>query len=261
MDTLSQISHWRVVAASVCGVSHIKTNQLCQDAHHWELLPDNILVAAVADGAGSASLGKVGAMVAVETAIEEISFHNLTQEVLQDDALIQEILTTVLVSAKKTVESEADACNVQARDFATTLILVIASPQAIAVAQIGDGVAVAKDTNGNLVALTLPDNGEYINQTIFLTSPEAIDKMQFKLWRLSVANVGILTDGLQMLALNMAVGAPHKPFFFPLFDFVTKAPDRNEAKEELVKFLSSEKITQRTDDDLTLILAAFHHHY
>jgi hypothetical protein len=60
-----------------------------------------------------------------------------------------------------------------------------------------------------------------------------------------------------MLALNMLVGEPHKPFFFPLFDFAANAEDKNLAKEQLVKFLSSERITQRTDDDLTLVIAAF----
>jgi hypothetical protein len=56
--------------------------------------------------------------------------------------------------------------------------------------------------------------------------------------------------------MNMAVGAPHKPFFFPLFDFAANADDKTVAKEQLLKFLRSDRITQRTDDDLTLIIAA-----
>jgi len=51
--------------ASVRG-NHEKVGQLCQDAHHWEKLPEGVLVAAVADGAGSATLGKVGAIVALK---------------------------------------------------------------------------------------------------------------------------------------------------------------------------------------------------
>jgi hypothetical protein len=74
--------------------------------------------------------------------------------------------------------------------------------------------------------------------------------------RQHIVNIGVLTDGLQMLALNMLVGEPHKPFFFPLFDFVANAEDKVVAKEQLVKFLCSERITNRTDDDLTLIIAA-----
>ncbi|BAT54927.1 hypothetical protein NOS3756_39020 [Nostoc sp. NIES-3756] len=257
MKTSKQNPHWQVVAASVCGTSHIKNKQLCQDAHHWQLLPGNVLVAAAADGAGSASQGKVGAMVAVETAIENLSLKEITRKSLADDETVQLLLTDALLAARKAVEDEAAACNQKPQDLATTLIIAIASPEMVAAVQVGDGTAVAKDSAGNLLALTLPDNGEYINETTFLTSPSALDTAQMRLWREAIVNVALLTDGLQMLALNMVVGEPHKPFFFPLFDFVKKAQDQAEAKEQLVKFLGSERITQRTDDDLTLVIGSF----
>ncbi len=256
MNTSSKISQWRVVAASVGGTSHLKNKQLCQDAHHWQILPDNVLVAAVADGAGSAISGKIGAMVAVEAAIENISVKQFTRRTLDDDEFVRELLNDAIVAAKIAIEDEAAACDQQPQDLATTLIITIATPELAAVVQIGDGMAVAKDRMGNLLALTMPDNGEYINSTTFLTSPNALDTAQMKLWREAIINVGVLTDGLQMLALNMAVGAPHKPFFFPLFDFAANAEDRTLAKEQLVRFLRSERITERTDDDLTLIIAA-----
>jgi serine/threonine protein phosphatase PrpC len=257
MNTSKQISEWRVLAASVCGTSHLKNQQLCQDAHHWQILSDNILVAAAADGAGSASQGKVGAMVAVETAIENISLKEITREALADDATVQSLLTEAMLAARIAVEDEAAASKKQPQDLATTLIVMVATPEFVAVAQIGDGLAVAKDSTGNLLALTMPDNGEYINETTFLTSPGALEAAQMRLWRETIVNVGVLTDGLQMLALNMVVSEPHKPFFFPLFDFVANTEDKSVAKEHLVKFLRSDRITQRTDDDLTLIIAAF----
>jgi hypothetical protein len=257
MNTTQQMSQWRVVAASVCGTSHIRTKQLCQDAHNWQLLPDNILISAAADGAGSASQGKIGAMVATEAAVEHLSSKQITRSALEDDGVVQSLLTDALLAAKKAVEAEAAACNQQPHDLATTLIIAIATPEMVAAAQIGDGMAVAKNRQGNLIALTLPNNGEYINETTFLTSLDAIDTAQMRLWREEIVNVGVLTDGLQMLALNMVVGEPHKPFFFPLFDFVENVEDKTLAKEQLVRFLGSERITQRTDDDLTLIIAAF----
>jgi serine/threonine protein phosphatase PrpC len=61
---------WRVAAASVCGASHEKTGQPCQDAHHWAALPDGTVLAAVADGAGSAALSEIGATVATQTAVQ-----------------------------------------------------------------------------------------------------------------------------------------------------------------------------------------------
>ncbi|MBX9257410.1 protein phosphatase 2C domain-containing protein, partial [Desmonostoc muscorum CCALA 125] len=190
MNLSKQIAQWRIVAASVCGTSHLRNKQLCQDAHHWQILSDNVLVAAAADGAGSASLGKVGAMIAVETAIENISSQGLTRSTLTNDAYVRSLLNDAMLAAKKAVEDEAVACEKQLQDLATTLIVMVATPNVVAVAQIGDGLAVAKDQMGNLLALTMPDSGEYINETTFLTSPTALDTAQMRLWRTDIVNVG-----------------------------------------------------------------------
>jgi hypothetical protein len=257
MNTLRQIPQWRVVAASVCGTSHSRNKQLCQDAHHWQILPNRLLAIAAADGAGSASLGQMGAKIAVETAIAHLAIQEISHDILADDLLLSNLLTETTLVARKSVEAQADACHHQPQDLATTLIILLATPQVVAVVQIGDGSAVAQDSTGNLLALTTPSRGEYINETTFLTSPDALDTAQIKLWREKIVNIGVFTDGLQMLAQNLLMGEPHKPFFAPLFEFVSQTEDQLIAKERLVQFLSSERITQRTDDDLTLVIATF----
>lgn len=255
MHTSKELFKWQVVAASVRGTSHEKVRQLCQDAHHWEMLPEGVLVAAVADGAGSATLGKVGAIVAAQTAVETIRLREATLPLPDDDKGWQLLLHDALVAAKTAVEAEAVVCKMTARDLATTLIIVVATPELVAAAQVGDGVAVAGDGEGNLIALTVPQHGEYINETTFLVSPNALDTAQLKLWRGAIPNIALLSDGLQMLALDMNDGKPHGPFFSPLFHFMADVTNEIEAKEQLVAFLRSERITKRTDDDLTLLLA------
>jgi serine/threonine protein phosphatase PrpC len=255
MNTSKELVHWRVIAASVRGKSHEKGGQLCQDAHQWEKLPEGVLVAAVADGAGSAILGKVGAIVAAQTAVETICLKDPAPHSPDDEKGWQLLLTKALVAAKSAVEVEAVACKMTARDLATTLIIAIATPKFIVTAQVGDGVAVAGDRQGNLVALTVPQRGEYINETTFLVSPKALDTAQVNLWRGTAANIALLSDGLQLLALEIGDGKPHVPFFSPLFKFMANVTDDTEAKEQLVKFLRSPRITERTDDDLTLLLA------
>lgn len=255
MNTSEKLFQWRVVAASVRGTSHEKVGQLCQDAHHWQKLPEGVLVAAVADGAGSATLGKVGAIVAAQTAVETISLKEAMPRSPDDEQGWQRLLFKALEAAKTAVEAEAVACGMTARDLATTLIIVVATPNFIAAVQVGDGVAVAGDEQGNLIPLTAPQRGEYINETIFLVSPNALDIAQVNLWRGTAANIAVLSDGLQMLALEMTEGKPHVPFFSPLFHFAKNVTDETEAKEQLVAFLRSPRITERTDDDLTLLLA------
>ena len=257
MNSSKQVAQWRVAAASVCGTNHIKSHQVCQDAHYWHILPNNVLLIAVADGAGCANLGKVGAVIATQTAIEYISQRKDIATIITDDNLLRELLHKAMINAKTALENEAEAGKYELSDLATTLIIVVATPKVAAVAQIGDGLAVTRDSNGKLQALTIPHRGEYVNETIFLTSSEAVTTTQLQILRHNIVNIGVLTDGLQMLALNMLVQEPHQPFFLPLFDFVAKVEDYRLAKEQLTSFLSSGKIIERTDDDLTLVLAAF----
>lgn len=262
LNTSEELSRWRVVAASVRGKSHERAGQLCQDAHYWKKLSEGILVGAVADGAGSAILGKVGAIVAAQTAVETICLHETDLQSLtsksqvspSDEAGWRSLLINALSAAKTDVEAEAEACKMTARDLATTLIVVVATPGLIAATQVGDGVAVASDSKGKLIALTVPQTGEYINETTFLVSPNALSTAQVTLWHGATKSIALLSDGLQMLALNMTEGTPHLPFFSPFFNFVALT-DETEAKEQLVAFLRSPRTTARADDDLTLFLA------
>jgi hypothetical protein len=254
MDGDNEQVRWQAVAVSARGTSHEKTGQPCQDAHHWRRLPGTVLVAAVADGAGSASLGDMGAEVAARTAVDLI----LRREPVlpEDDDGWRLLLAEALKEAQEAVYEEAIAHEVTERDLATTLILVIAASEFIAAAQVGDGAVVAADVEGHISGITAPQTGEYINQTTFLVSPDALDTAQVTISRLPVARVAVLSDGLQMLALKMPQGVPHDPFFSPLFRFAAEVNDEAVAAEQLDLFLRSKRVRERTDDDLTLLLAA-----
>jgi hypothetical protein len=65
-----------------------------------------------------------------------------------------------------------------------------------------------------------------------------------------------MSDGLQMIALKMPSREPYPGFFAPLFDFVADTKDGDEAQEQLLSFLKSPRVKEKTDDDLTLLLAA-----
>ncbi|MDF0552125.1 PP2C family serine/threonine-protein phosphatase [Kamptonema sp. UHCC 0994] len=250
-----QIIKCQIVAASVMGTSHEKRSQPCQDAHRWKLLTGGILVAAVADGAGSATLAEVGAQIAVTASVEAISQNQQTW--FEDDSSWHQLLTEALKTAREAVEAEAKVREVRARDLASTLILAIATPSLLAVAQIGDGAAVVGDSEGNVIAVTVPPCGEYINETIFLISDNALETAQLQVWRGKLTHLALFSDGLQMLALKMPEGTPHVPFFSPLFRFAAQIEDEIEAKQQLESFLRSPRVTERTDDDLTLLLASF----
>ena len=254
--TSSNQKFWKVVSSSIAGTSHQKKGLPCQDAHHWQLHSDNVLVAAVADGAGSAAKSEIGADLAVNKAVETV----LQQDLLpnsEDEAGWKSLLVNALEAAKLSVEAEANTRQVPVRDLASTLLIAIATPELVVTAQIGDGAIVISDKQNEIIALTTPQSGEYINQTTFLVSSNAIDTAQTNIWQGNIANLAMFSDGLQMLALKMPAGTPHTPFFNPLFSFISQINDLDAAIKELKRFLKSPRVAQRSDDDLTILLASF----
>lgn len=246
---------WKVVSASARGSSHEKTGKPCQDAHHWIRLSEGILLAAVADGAGSAAQSEVGSEVAAKAAVAAIASKRDILLLDEGDEDLRILMTHALEEAREAVETKAAEHDVKVRDLATTLIVIFASPKFVAAAQIGDGAAVVGDAAGRITALTKPESGEYINETIFLTSSDAMESAQVNVWYGNTGYIAALSDGLQLLALEMPEGKPHGPFFSPLFRFIERVEDAKDAESQLEKFLISELVRERTNDDLTLILA------
>ena len=77
---------------------------------------------------------------------------------------------------------------------------------------------------------------------------------------LPIDRLALLTDGVERLALNFANRGAHRPFFDGLFKTITAGKTGGHDQplsSKLAAFLDSDGINARTDDDKTLILAAF----
>jgi hypothetical protein len=198
----------------------------------------------------------VGAAIAARTAAEALCLRVLAAGSTVDQANVQEALLEAIKAARSAVEAEAAERAHNVRDFASTLLLMCATATFVAAAQVGDGGVVLRDRAGNIVALTAPQLGEYINETCFLVSPDALENVQMQIWQGDTAQIAMLSDGLQLLCLKIPEGVPHEPFFSPIFDFVSQVVDEKSFREMLIGFLRSPRIRERTDDDITLILAS-----
>lgn len=258
---------WKVISASVTGVSHLRRGQGCQDSHTYRCIFANAsrgaLVAAVADGAGSASLSADGSRIAAQAATRRASALLRMHVHPLYEAVLKEILQESVCFARRELEAEAVQRKRPIKDFATTLIIAICAPDAIATAQIGDGAVVAREIPQNTAVETEgytlfspPQRGEFANQTNFLTSGNWQCALDIVVRRCGVNRLSMFTDGVQSLALSAACGnTPHAPFFTPLFAWAEKQDDEQAATDTLKAFLSSPKVTARADDDLTLLLA------
>ena len=255
----SKAQRWSVIRASVQGTSHIKTGQPCQDSSSVAMnAPDGMLVAAVADGAGSAVLSADGSRIAADAATRSATRLLRLHTHPVYEGVLKEILQEAVNAARNALEAEAQKRESPLRDFATTLILAICAPEITGAAQIGDGAAVSTDDgeSDEYTLFSAPQRGEYANTTNFITSDGWQNTLDIKMRRVGVNRVAMFTDGIQNIALSAASGnAPHAPFFDPLFNWAEKQEDTEAARNGLVAFLSSPRVTARADDDLTLLLA------
>ncbi|MGB3039523.1 MAG: PP2C family serine/threonine-protein phosphatase, partial [Candidatus Nanopelagicales bacterium] len=141
---------------------------------------------AVADGAGSAPLGSQGAEIATQAALGAMS------------ARISSIADVASV-AYRAIKSESESAGVAVSDFATTLLIarltVTLTGIRVEVLQVGDGCIVAC-THSHGQALTVPDRGEYANETYFLTSSRWAERAQISRRTLPFdGGVLLMTDG------------------------------------------------------------------
>lgn len=249
-------ARWRVVAASVPGASHARADQPCQDAHCIHVA-DNLLIAAVADGAGSAPKSALGAHAAVEAAVACLRARLCQAEAPPDDEITwTERISEALAEARSAVIRLAESCDDDPRQFAATLSCVVCAGEWVTAGQIGDGIVVFQDRAGALETALAPQRGEYANETSFITEEDALSLAQYLMPRKrALAGVALSTDGLLRLAVSLADHAPHAKFFDPLFTFAQSAEDADAANAALAEFLGSARVSARTDDDKTLVLA------
>ena len=109
-----------MIGVSLCGSSHVKSGQPCQDYHAFVRLPGGALIAALADGAGSAEWSQVGAEVAVRMALETLRWH------LEKDAMLEagaegwrSLLGAAMQGALSAVQQEAVRRGVAERELAS----------------------------------------------------------------------------------------------------------------------------------------------
>lgn len=246
---------WRVVAACEAGASHLRAGTPCQDAFAVAQAGETLLLFA-ADGAGSAARADEGSRLAVDAALEAARAALASGEPRDTDGW-RALLEGIVRAARERLEVEAPE---GLRDLSTTLLGVLWSPGHVAALQVGDGWIVIETmgaTEGALRAPILPAKGQYFNETIFLTSSSFAERARYEVMAgEEVRGVAVLTDGLEMVSMDLAEGTPHEPFFRPLFE-LARDPEEDPAaaEEELGTFLCSERICARTDDDKTLLLA------
>lgn len=249
---------WCYAAASVVGLSHIRAGTRLQDAKQCFVASGvdgrRVLFAVVADGAGSAKFGGQGASIICRTLASQARNVLRGATELPDD----ETIWTWLDLARDRIQLAAKKRELTPRDFAATLVLVMATPEAVVTAHIGDGAVVARDRDNALWSvLSAPHHGEYASTTYFATD-DPQPALRIGRHPRQFNSIAAFSDGIENLVLDSVTGAASAAFFTPMAKpldaSITTGRDRTLSRG-LATFLASERLNERTDDDKTLIVA------
>jgi hypothetical protein len=249
---------WKIIGASAVGTSHLAKEESCQDAFAYCKITQNesdILIIAVADGAGSAKNSLIGAETACNYFVCGARAWFESGQELQD--LNKEFADNFLKQLQNQFAKKAQSENQSISDYACTFLGAIITTEAAAFFQIGDGAIVyaAVDVPDEYKIFALPQQGEYANTTHFVTSESAVETAEFEIVNREILEIAVFTDGLQRVVLNYKTQTPHAPFFRSMLAPLRGEQNTETLEKRLGEFLASPKINDRTDDDKTLVLA------
>lgn len=254
------MAHWIGMAASRRGVAHARRGEVRQDAVSVATSGEcgDRIVFVLADGAGSASHGRQGATLACRSIMGRI----LASRRSSSGAPSEEMAWDWMDAARDAIGRAAARKGLDRRAFACTLIAVVAGPEEIFVAHVGDGGVVARPSgDSRWVSLSWPEGGEYAGTTHFLTDDPA-PRLRVHAAAGDFDAVAAFTDGIERLVLDFASSAPHSPFFERMTQALDRVADdagsagfQKRLSQRLGDYLGGESVNARTDDDKTLAIA------
>jgi hypothetical protein len=249
---------WRVYAAAVAGSSHVAAGLPCQDAFSYRVVGD-VLVAVVCDGAGSAVSSHLGARATSSGVVGALA-QRLTaaaatgREFLRDSPeAARTWLHDVVAESRAELCAQAAAAEAPLGDYAATLVGVVAGPAGGWFFHIGDGVGVAGLADGSSL-VSLPENGEYANETYFVTGDEWARHLRLLRLEAPLQRLALMSDGAAPFAMNKGCQALFEPFIVPVEKFLL-ATDERTGSAALARTLGDPRTHRITADDKTLLLA------
>lgn len=247
---------WRVFAASAIGKSHIDAGTPCQDAFARQVVGDTLL-AVVCDGAGSQALSHVGAEAISRLVVADLAARVAAGEDLS--GLSPETFLTsigdIVASARASLATEAASAGVALGSYACTLVGAIVTGERGYFFHVGDGQCAAQpQASDQPEIMSLPENGEYANETYFVTGDEWRQHLRITPVALPVRAVALMSDGAAPFVLSKGYASLYRPFMDPVERFLATASEVDGCAA-LAGTLEDPRTYGITGDDKTLLIA------
>jgi hypothetical protein len=235
---------------SLQGNSHIADGTECQDAHVVKQV-GKWVVAAIADGLGSAKHSSVGAKTAVDTVMRFVE-ENLPERWNEKD--LGAALRLAYNAAFRAVKKIAEEQKQDIKEYDTTLTAMIYNGVNVVFGHVGDGGIVTLSKYGDFSILTTAQKGEEHNVTVPLRMGG--EYWNFGTSRDPVCALLMMTDGIFDVACPVQLAKRNPPIYVKFvrsFMDVNVLPvktqkDFDEAQSEIKAFFTGKEIGYITDD-------------
>jgi hypothetical protein len=254
------MQNWLYSGASVMGQSHQTSQIPCQDKFSCKVSGDGRwLSVAVSDGAGSALNAEAGAEITSTIFCEELLGLSKQLESRAPGEWINDFVVECVLKVRNQLRNKAKSDDI--KSFHCTLVAALVGPEGGFSIHIGDGSIFGgqfkNDTqrgelelNSNFV-ISKPENGEYTNETFFITEGNWIKHLRVTpLPRLDW--VVACTDGGAALILEKEIEVKPK-FLVPFFQELIS--DKFNKNNYISEVLSDPKANALTTDDKTIFVA------
>lgn len=243
------MSGWRVYAAAVTGQSHFEQSLPCQDACAY-VADGDALVAVVCDGAGSQAASHIGSGLLsreVSTALLPVL------DALVDEQAARAFLEGAIGAALITLGEQAAVAGLPLSAYACTLVGAMARRDRAWLFHVGDGVAVAVGADG-AETVSPPENGEYANETFFVTSPQWREHLRLTPCPTPPVQLVLMSDGSMPFAMGRGNAGLFAGFMQPVVRHLAAA-DEEAGSAALRATLDDSRTHAITNDDKTLLIA------
>jgi hypothetical protein len=252
---------WSATYASVIGAQHSTSGLPCQDACVVRFSSDREWFAAVvSDGAGSARYSDQGSRLVADAFANKLIGLTVPLASKAPGAWINDYVIEQVIRTREELRQLANSDRLE--DYHCTLVACLVGPSGGFLVHIGDGVIIGGNAQrlatgdvtdlGRNLCISPPENGEYANETFFITEGSWIRHIR-------ITPVGSLdwimlgTDGGAALAMSSNT-TPREEFLCPLVERLSQVDNEPGRRDLLEGVLTGPEADTLTGDDKTLCL-------
>jgi len=253
------MDNWIATASSVIGSSHLTSKIPCQDSS-CVLQAGQWISMVVSDGAGTAKHSEKGSSLVTKTFAHALIELSSKIESRPPGAWINDFVIEQIINVREKIRELASSDDI--KDYHCTLVACLIGNNGGFLIHIGDGAifggATEKKLNGEVSLsknsfISAPENGEYSNETYFITEGDWIKHL--RITPIGAVDWIVLgTDGGTSLSM-LADKAPKPGFIIPLLKMLSDSDSLEARTNKLEGILNNEQADKLTNDDKTICVA------